>query len=139
MTHGFSVSRYAPERGTLAKLTARDSVLRRLDWPILLSALALSGIGSLLVWSATRGRTELNNGDPYYFLFRHLLNTGIGLALMIGTIWLGHRTLRGAVPILYGLSIVLILAVLTPLGATINGAHAWIVVGGGFSSSPASS
>ncbi|MEV4424220.1 rod shape-determining protein RodA [Streptomyces sp. R-07] len=136
MTHGFSVSRYAPERGTLAKLTARDSVLRRLDWPILLSALALSGIGSLLVWSATRGRTELNNGDPYYFLFRHLLNTGIGLALMIGTIWLGHRTLRGAVPILYGLSIVLILAVLTPLGATINGAHAWIVVGGGFSLQP---
>lgn len=114
-------------------------MVRRLDWPILLSSLALSFIGALLVWSATRGRTELNNGDPYYFLFRHVLNTGIGVALMIGTIWLGHRTLRGAVPVLYGLSIVLILAVLTPLGATINGAHAWIVVGGGFSSSPASS
>ncbi|ALO08433.1 Cell division protein FtsW [Streptomyces venezuelae] len=135
-TRSFSVSRYAPERGPLAKLTARDSLLRRLDWPILLSALALSFIGSLLVWSATRNRTELNQGDPYYFLFRHALNTGIGVALMIGTIWLGHRTLRGAVPVLYTLSIVLILAVLTPLGATINGAHAWIVVGGGFSLQP---
>ncbi|MFD7325716.1 rod shape-determining protein RodA [Streptomyces sp. NPDC059875] len=134
--HGFSVSRYAPERGTLAKLAARDSVLRRLDWPMLLSALALSFLGALLVWSATRGRTELNGGDPYAFLFRHSLNTGIGLALMIGTIWLGHRTLRGAVPILYGISILLILAVLTPLGATINGAHAWIVIGGGFSLQP---
>ncbi|MEV0000186.1 rod shape-determining protein RodA [Streptomyces sp. NPDC050848] len=134
--HGFSVSRYAPERGTLAKLAARDSVVRRLDWPILLSALALSFLGALLVWSATRGRTELNAGDPYAFLFRHTLNTGIGLALMIGTIWLGHRTLRGAVPILYGISILLILAVLTPLGATINGAHAWIVIGGGFSLQP---
>ncbi|MFJ9826116.1 rod shape-determining protein RodA [Streptomyces sp. NPDC101160] len=134
--HGFSVSRYAPERGALARLTARDSVLRRLDWPILLSALALSLVGSLLVWSATRGRTQLNQGDPYYFLFRHLLNTGIGLALMVGTIWLGHRTLRGAVPFLYGISILLILAVLTPLGATINGAHAWIVIGGGFSLQP---
>ncbi|WP_338496365.1 rod shape-determining protein RodA [Streptomyces sp. SJL17-4] len=132
----FSVSRYAPDRGPVARLTARDSVLRRLDWPILLSALALSLVGALLVWSATRGRTELNNGDPYYFLFRHVLNTGIGVALMIGTIWLGHRTLRGAVPILYTLSILLILAVLTPLGATINGAHAWIVVGGGFSLQP---
>ncbi|WP_405853583.1 rod shape-determining protein RodA [Streptomyces sp. NBC_00090] len=132
----FSVSRYAPDRGPVARLTARDSVLRRLDWPILLSALALSVLGALLVWSATRGRTELNNGDPYYFLFRHLLNTGIGFTLMIGTIWLGHRTLRGAVPILYTLSIVLILAVLTPLGATINGAHAWIVIGGGFSLQP---
>ncbi|WP_435970053.1 rod shape-determining protein RodA [Streptomyces sp. Qhu_M48] len=132
----FSVSRYAPDRGPVARLTARDSVLRRLDWPILLSALTLSLLGALLVWSATRGRTELNNGDPYYFLFRHLLNTGIGVALMIGTICLGHRTLRGAVPVLYTVSIVLILAVLTPLGATINGAHAWIVVGGGFSLQP---
>ncbi|MBT2439241.1 rod shape-determining protein RodA [Streptomyces sp. ISL-36] len=134
--HGFSVSRYTPERGTLAKLTARDSVVRRLDWPILLSSLALSFLGALLVWSATRGRTELNQGDPYYFLLRHLLNTGIGLALMIGTVWLGHRTLRGAVPVLYGISLLLILAVLTPLGATINGAHAWIVLGGGFSLQP---
>lgn len=133
----FSVARYAPEqRGAMARLTARDSVVRRLDWPILLSALALSLIGALLVWSATRNRTSLNNGDPYYFLFRHAMNTGIGLVLMIGTIWLGHRTLRGAVPVLYGLSVVLILAVLTPLGATINGAHAWIVVGGGFSLQP---
>ncbi|MFF1506001.1 rod shape-determining protein RodA [Streptomyces sp. NPDC058326] len=132
----FSVSRYAPDRGPVARLTARDSVLRRLDWPMLLSALTLSLLGALLVWSATRGRTELNQGDPYYFLFRHLLNTGIGLALMIGTIWLGHRTLRGAVPVLYALSVVLILAVLTPLGATINGAHAWIVIGGGFSLQP---
>ncbi|MFD6885989.1 rod shape-determining protein RodA [Streptomyces sp. NPDC059957] len=133
----FSVARYAPEqRGAMAKLTARDSVVRRLDWPILLSALALSLIGALLVWSATRNRTSLNNGDPYYFLFRHAMNTGIGLVLMIGTIWLGHRTLRGAVPVLYGLSVILILAVLTPLGATINGAHAWIVIGGGFSLQP---
>ncbi|MFE7951322.1 rod shape-determining protein RodA [Streptomyces sp. NPDC057426] len=134
--HGFSVSRYAPERGPIAKLVARDSVVRRLDWPILLSSLALSFLGALLVWSATRGRTELNQGDPYYFLFRHALNTGIGVVLMIGTVWLGHRTLRGAVPILYGISILLILAVLTPPGATINGAHAWIVIGGGFSLQP---
>ncbi|MFD5426245.1 rod shape-determining protein RodA [Streptomyces sp. NPDC127084] len=135
-TNGFSVARYAPDRGSWARLTARDSMLRRLDWPMLLSAIALSVIGALLVWSATRNRTELNQGDPYYFLFRHALNTGIGLALMAGTVWLGHRTLRGAVPVLYGVSVLLVLLVLTPLGATINGAHAWIVIGGGFSLQP---
>ncbi|MEU9984627.1 rod shape-determining protein RodA [Streptomyces sp. NPDC050856] len=135
-TNSFSVSRYAPERGAWARLTARDAMARRLDWPLLFSAIALSFIGSLLVWSATRNRTELNHGDPYYFLFRHVLNTGIGLTLMVGTIWLGHRTLRGAVPVLYGISVILVLLVLTPLGATINGAHAWIVIGGGFSLQP---
>jgi rod shape determining protein RodA len=134
--NSFSVSGYGPERSAWARLLARDSAARRLDWPILLSALALSLIGTVLVYSATRNRTELNQGDPYYFLIRHLLNTGIGITLMIGVIWLGHRTLRGAVPILYGLSVVLILLVLTPLGATINGAHAWIQIGGGFSLQP---
>ncbi|MEW2121059.1 MULTISPECIES: rod shape-determining protein RodA [unclassified Streptomyces] len=132
----FSVSGYGPERSSLSRLLARDSLARRLDWPILLSALALSFIGALLVYSATRNRTEINQGDQYYFLIRHLMNTGIGFCLMIGTVWLGHRTLRTAVPILYGLSVLLILMVLTPLGATVNGAHAWIVFGGGFSLQP---
>ncbi|WP_018531433.1 MULTISPECIES: rod shape-determining protein RodA [unclassified Streptomyces] len=136
-TSGFSVSGYGPQqRSAMSRLMARDSVVRRLDWPILLSAIALSLIGSALVFSATRNRTELNQGDPYYFLFRHLLNMGIGIALMIGTIWLGHRTLRTAVPILYGISVFLVLLVLTPLGATVNGAHAWIIIGGGFSLQP---
>ncbi|MBJ6638674.1 rod shape-determining protein RodA [Streptomyces sp. DHE7-1] len=135
-SNSFSVSGYGPERAGWTRLFARDSLARRLDWPILLSALALSGIGSLLVYSATRNRTEINQGDPYYFLLRHLMNTGIGLALMIATLWLGHRALRNAVPILYGLSVFGILAVLTPLGSTVNGAHSWIVLGGGFSLQP---
>ncbi|MET7593825.1 rod shape-determining protein RodA [Streptomyces sp. NPDC005481] len=135
-TNGFSVSGYGPERAGWTRLFARDSLARRLDWPILLSAIALSLIGTALVYSATRNRTEINQGDPYYFLIRHLMNTGIGFALMIGTVWLGHRTLRTAVPILYGISVFLILLVLTPLGATVNGAHAWIVLGGGFSLQP---
>ncbi|MEU8484461.1 rod shape-determining protein RodA [Streptomyces sp. NPDC048641] len=129
-TNGFSVSGYGPERSTLSRLMARDSVLRRLDWPILLSSLALSLIGSALVYSATRNRTVINQGDPYFFLFRHLMNTGIGIALMIGTIWLGHRTLRTAVPILYGASVFLMLLVLTPLGDTINGQRNWLSAGG---------
>ncbi|WAZ21701.1 rod shape-determining protein RodA [Streptomyces cinnabarinus] len=134
--NSFQVSGYGPERAGWTRLLARDSLARRLDWPILLAALALSLVGSVLVFSATRNRTEINQGDQYYFLLRHLLNTGIGFALMIGTVWLGHRTLRTAVPILYGASVFLILLVLTPLGSTVNGAHSWIVLGGGFSLQP---
>jgi rod shape determining protein RodA len=132
----FQVSGYGPERSGWTRLLARDSPARRLDWPILLAALALSLIGSVLVYSATRNRTDINQGDPYYFLVRHLLNTGIGFALMIGTVWFGHRMLRTAVPLLYGASVFLVLLVLTPLGSTVNGAHSWIVIGGGFSLQP---
>ncbi|MFD7402459.1 rod shape-determining protein RodA [Streptomyces sp. NPDC059866] len=134
--NSFQVSGYGPERAGWTRLFARDSLARRLDWPILLAAIALSLVGSVLVYSATRNRTEINQGDPYYFLIRHLLNTGIGFALMIGTVWLGHRTLRTAVPILYGASVFLVLLVLTPLGTTVNGAHSWIQIGGGFSLQP---
>ncbi|MEV6764064.1 rod shape-determining protein RodA [Streptomyces sp. NPDC051105] len=134
--NSFSVSGYGPARAGWTRLFARDSLARRLDWPMLMAALALSLLGSLLVFSATRNRTEINQGDQYYFLFRHLMNTGIGLALMIATVWIGHRQLRNAVPILYGLSLLGILAVLTPLGSTVNGAHSWIVLGGGFSLQP---
>ncbi|MEW2492281.1 rod shape-determining protein RodA [Streptomyces nodosus] len=132
----FSVSGYGPARAGWTRVFARDGLARRLDWPIILSAAALSLIGMVLVYSATRNRTEINQGDQYYFLMRHLMNTGIGIALMIGTIWLGHRTLRTAVPILYGLSVLGVLLVLTPLGATINGNRNWIVLGGGFSLQP---
>ncbi|WP_181793769.1 rod shape-determining protein RodA [Streptomyces sp. WELS2] len=135
-TNSFSVSRYGPERPGWTRLFARDSLTRRLDWPILLAATALSLLGSLLVYSATRNRTELNQGDPYFFLLRHLMNLGIGIGLMIATIWLGHRALRNAVPILYGLSVLLALVVLTPLGATINGQRNWLVIAG-FSLQPA--
>ncbi|MGW2643330.1 rod shape-determining protein RodA [Streptomyces sp. NPDC001393] len=134
--NSFSVSGYGPERAGWTRIFARDSLARRLDWPILLSAVVLSLIGSALVFSATRNRTEINQGDPYFFLERHLINLGIGFALMIGTLWLGHRALRNAVPILYGLSVLLALTVLTPLGATINGQRNWLVIGG-FSLQPA--
>ncbi|MFG3017467.1 rod shape-determining protein RodA [Streptomyces sp. NPDC048254] len=134
--NSFSVSGYGPARAGWTRMFARDSLARRLDWPMLMAALALSLLGSLLVFSATRNRTEINQGDQYYFLFRHLMNTGIGLALMIATVWIGHRQLRNAVPILYGLSLLGLLAVLTPLGSTVNGAHSWIVLGGGFSLQP---
>ncbi|GAA2480477.1 rod shape-determining protein RodA [Actinocorallia cavernae] len=134
--NSFSVSGYGPARAGWTRLFARDSLARRLDWPILLSAIALSLMGSMLVFSATRNRTEINQGDPYFFLERHLMNLGIGFALMLATLWLGHRALRNAVPVLYGASVLLALVVLTPLGATINGQRNWIVIGG-FSVQPA--
>jgi rod shape determining protein RodA len=133
---GYSIRRFSPERGALGKLFARDSAVRRMDWVMVVAAVLLSGLGSLLVWSATRGRTTINHGDPQYFLIRHLMNLAIGLGLAVGTILVGHRRLRSVIPFLYGISILLLLAVLSPLGSTVNGAHSWIVIGGGFSIQP---
>jgi rod shape determining protein RodA len=104
--------------------------VRRLDWPLLGAALVLSVVGAMLVYSATRGRTQLNGGDPYAFLVRHVINIVIGIALAAGVMWLGPRRLRDLVPLLYGITLLLVLLVLTPAGATINGSRRWILIAG---------
>ncbi|WP_329132009.1 rod shape-determining protein RodA [Streptomyces sp. NBC_01476] len=132
----YAVRRFSPEKSTLGKIFARDSVFRRMDWVLLFATLLLCAIGTLLVYSATRNRTNLTHGDQYYFLLRHVMNAGIGAGLAIGAMAIGHHRMRTIVPFFYALSILGILAVLSPLGSTVNGAHSWIVIGGGFSLQP---
>ncbi|MBW8803903.1 MAG: rod shape-determining protein RodA [Catenulispora sp. 13_1_20CM_3_70_7] len=120
-----------------AEARRRAGLLRRFDWILPGAAVALSVYGALLVWSATRGRTSLTGGDPQFFLKRHLLNLAIGLLLMAATSVLSYGWVRACAPVFYVLSLLGLLAVLTPLGTTINGAHSWIVLGGGFSIQPA--
>ncbi|WP_078900271.1 rod shape-determining protein RodA [Streptomyces sp. SBT349] len=117
-------------------MTARDSLARRLDWWLLGSAVILSVLGTLLVYSATRARTDLNNGEPGFFMVRHFLNFAIGLGLAALMVWLGHVRLRTAVPGLYALSVVLSVLVLSPLGSSINGSRSWIQLPGGFAFQP---
>lgn len=119
-----------------AVLSVRRSPLRLLDLPLLAAATALTLLGTLLVYSATRGRTDLTGGDPEYYLARHVLNGCVGLALAALLVWLGHRRLRNAVPVLYLGAIVLCLLVLSPLGSTVNGSRSWLQFGGGFAFQP---
>jgi rod shape determining protein RodA len=136
-THSYSLSYGSQKKTAWGRLTARDSAVWRLDWVMVGAGVALSLVGSLLVLSATRNRTDLHHGDPYSFFTRHILSVVVGLVLMAGMVWLGHRRVRGAVPVLYGASVVLALLVLTPLGATINGQRAWLHLGAGISLQPA--
>ncbi|MFD0536602.1 rod shape-determining protein RodA [Actinomadura luteofluorescens] len=107
-----------------------------LDLPMLLAVLALSAVGALLVRSATFHLLTEQGKDPEGFLKRHILNLIIGFMLGGLVTVLDYRLLRAYVPILYGLACVGLLAVLTPLGSTINGSHSWIVIGGGFQVQP---
>ena len=115
----------------------RGGALRRFDWPLAGSAVALSLVGAALVWSATRQRSQLTGGDPQYFLKRHLLNLAVGLVLAAGVSALDHKRLRALTPIVYLFALLGLLAVLSPLGSTVNGARSWIELGGGFSIQPA--
>ena len=73
--------RRAPlDRGLVGR-RERDSAWWQVDWVIAGSALLLSLLGSLLVWSATKPRLLDAGDDPNAYLKRHLLNLAIGLVL----------------------------------------------------------
>ncbi|MGI5164236.1 rod shape-determining protein RodA [Spirillospora sp. CA-253888] len=114
----------------------RAAGLRRLDWTLLLAVAALAVVGALLVRSATFQLLIEQGKDPNGFLKRHILNLVIGVLLGAVVAVLDYRLLRAYAPILYGLSCIGLVAVLTPLGETINGSHSWIVIGGGFQVQP---
>lgn len=123
-----------PRRG--ARLLHRDAALRRLDWTLLLSVLALCAVGGALIWSATRQEAIDTGGDPSAFLKKHVLNVTVGLGLGVAASVFDYRMLRAYAPVLYVLSLAGLLAVLSPLGTTINGSHSWIVLPAGFSVQP---
>ena len=115
----------------------RESPLWRLDWVLLFAVAALITFGSLLVWSATRQRMLDNGLDPQTFLQKHALNALLGLAMAAFAGLMDYRSLRSYAPIVYVASCLGLVAVLSPLGATINGAHSWIVLPAGFQIQPA--
>ncbi len=135
MTLGYPKTIGTPQRRSLtSRATGRESLLRRLDWVLLLTALTLSVAGAVFVYSATRsvGAGE----DPTAFLKRHAINLAIGLGLGLATMMFDYRTLRAYVPFVYVASILGLVAVLSPLGTSVNGAQAWILLPGGFSIQP---
>ena len=135
MTSGYPTT-YAPprRRGLAVRALGRGSTLRRLDWLLLSAALGLSLFGAVVVFSATR--TVSAGGDPQAYLKKHLLNLAIGIALGLMTMLFDYRMLRAYAPFVYVASLIGLVAVLSPVGTSINGAQAWIPLPGGFTLQP---
>jgi rod shape determining protein RodA len=103
---------------------------------LLFAVSALVGIGSLLIWSATREHQIALGLDPDAFLKKHIINAVLGVGLGTAAALVDYRALRAYAPFVYGASCLGLVAVLSPLGSTINGAHSWIVLPAGFQIQP---
>jgi rod shape determining protein RodA len=108
---------------------------RGYDIPLAAIALTLALIGAVLVWAATREQQVLQHASPQAFLYRHLFNIVIAFGLMLAASRVDSRLLRLFGPIVYVASVLGLLLVFVA-GSTINGAHAWIVLPGGFEMQP---
>jgi len=135
-SRGRSSPAWVAVRRLAVRAAGRDSALRHADWLLLASVLALTLLGTLLIWSATQQMLIQQGSSPHEFVLKQLLNVALGLVLMLMVSSLDIRQLKLYAPILYGLSCLGLLAVLTPLGSIVNGARSWISIGAGFQVEP---
>ena len=92
---------------------------------VLISAVGLVAVmGGFMVWSATRH--DPVNAD---LIYRHIGFLAIGIVLMAGVSLIDYRRITDWWQLIYGASLLLLLGVLTPLGATINGTSGWYRLG----------
>jgi rod shape determining protein RodA len=127
---------FAPRRRSpLARSFAKGGVARSWDWPLLVVTCGLTVLGTLLVWAATEPSLRQEGLDPHTYLKKAALWAVLGLILMLVTASIDYRHFRRLTPFLYGLSLLLLLAVLA-VGQSVNGAKAWIALPGGFQVEP---
>jgi len=119
---------------TLGDLTRRPDGSRRsladtwqsVDAILVVCVLALAGLGLVMVYSATRG------AEPPYdqsFVVRQALFVAIGLVAMGVVALFDYRRIRDWAWVPFGASIVMLLAVISPLGSNIKGSQRWFSVG----------
>jgi len=112
--------------------------LRDWDLALGLAVVGLLGIGTVLVYAATRDWFASNGLDPEYYLKRHVINILIGTLLAWSVTLIDYRMIRAYTPVLWGAGVLGLLLVLIPgIGVTVNGARAWIGLPGGFQIQPA--
>jgi cell division protein FtsW len=103
-----------------------------LEYSLLLTAtLCLLAFGAVMVFSASSARSLLNNGGSgFYYLERTVAFAAIGLVAMRLLAVRGVAAVRVLTPLLLGVSLFLLFAVLVPgVGQQVNGSQRWIGAG----------
>lgn len=100
------------------------------DYILLGAVLTLLAIGGVMVLSASASEALAQHQSPYYFFERQMLWTGLGLVALAVVSQINYWQWPRAAIWLYGVSVVMLLAVLVPhVGMDINGARRWVKLG----------
>jgi rod shape determining protein RodA len=127
---------FAPkQQSRLGRAFAKGGVARSWDWLLFAVTCALAVLGTVLVWAATEPALRQAGLDPHTYLKKSILWAVLGFVLMIATACTDYRRIRRWTPVIYGLSLLLLGAVLA-VGQSVNGAKAWIALPGGFQVEP---
>jgi len=106
-----------------------------LDYTLLFIVLFLLCFGLVMLYSVSSYESNLKFGDSAYYLKRQAIATGIGIVFMLVAMLINYHVWYKFMFTPYLISLILILAVLSPLGVERNGARRWLDLG--FSLQPA--
>jgi rod shape determining protein RodA len=109
--------------------TAHRRVLR-VDLILVGAALAVSVVGVIMVYTATRGPLIATGDSPTTYLKRQALWVVLGVVAMTVMAFVDYRRLESIGMLFYGLSVFLLLAVLIPhVGKSTQGSQRWFKLG----------
>src|SRR5438874_2979191 len=97
---------------------------RHVDLALLLSSVAIAGMGVLMVFSATESKLREQGLDPHMYLKRQSVWMLLGLAVMAVMISVDYRVLRDFSPMIFAGTFFLLLLVMSLLGASDPGSQA---------------
>ena len=107
-----------------------SSPWRHLDLLLVGATVAVACLGVLMVYSATRSTVpQAGVGESTTYLVRQAVFVGVGIAVMVGVAFVDYGRFRDVAPVVYGGGILLLLAVLSPVGTAVNGAQSWFAIG----------
>ena len=121
-----SIPRSVPRSAASTLRRNPTAAWRHLDVVLIGCVAAVSGLGALMVYSATRGPVAPYNLS---FLEKQALYVLIGFGVLVLTVIIDYRHFRDWAMLLYGMACALLLFVVSPLGSKSNGAQSWFQLG----------
>ena len=111
-----------PKRGA-------TSPWQHVDVLLLAAVLAISALSLMMIYSATRNEQAVTALGGDYYLKRQALFLLVGLVGMVVVASIDYRSLHDAAPVLYVVTVAVLVLVLSPLGSESRGSQAWFQLG----------
>ena len=115
----------------------KKKVTHYYDYSLVAVIILLTCFGLIMLYSTSSYLAEVQQGDDMFYFKKQAL---ISAASIIGALVISridYHILTRFITLLYGMAIVLMMLVKTPLGITANGARRWLGVGESLSFQPA--
>lgn len=108
----------------------REKITKRgIDYSLLVVVVFLIGFGLVMLYSSSYYTASIKFDDAAFFLKKQIVATALSVVALVFFIVIDYRVWKKYTWILYIVSNLLILAVLTPIGMEANGARRWLDFG----------